>query len=526
MLIYCARLSLVPSSPLSDLLSAASSWLGTTSRGKFAGVDLAGDGHKAESGGSVVDWMAADFEAAQWHAIRYSHPDRVTDGRRWLTEIGVYRAPDSFICSVLLRTEETSAMVDPNVQTTRPKLVADIVERCKVSSDTCGGPPKALRLSDAEFFLYEVNNPARHHPIVQIAPTLDGRYLVNPEKAASQLAGVATVAVIPPDVDTYALEEAVSPRFSCYHGAVTIIWPVVGSGSTAMVPTRKVLAHSIEEVRARGAFPESQLLATVCHRMNEVYARDHITPEMVRSVKHRAALDTARKSATKKDPELESLVRQVDEDQRKEIDDLKAKLKARDAELGAAEAKANELETTVESLKMSLSATTGRSATPVDVGLSQDVRDALYVAMSKEARLADALKVVALLFPDRVIVLDSAWKSAREAEGFNDPRKAFDLLHTLCKDYWEAMAAGKSDSDARAVFGKAFSAKESETVEKNRKAQSLRTFVYKGKPIEMMMHLRIGVKDSVAETFRAHFEWDGVDKKVVIGHCGKHLNHK
>lgn len=526
MLIYCARLSLVPSSMLSDLLSAAASWLGSTSRGKFTGVNFAVDGHRTESGGSVVDWMAAEFEAAQWHAIRYSHPDRVTDGRRWLTEIGVYRAPDKFVCSVLLRTEETSAMVDPNVQTTRPKLVADIVERCMVSSDTCGGPPKLLRLSDAEIFLYEVNNPARHYPIVQIAPTLDGKYLVSPTKAASQLAGVATVAVIPPDVDTYALEEAVSPRYSCYHGAVNIIWPVVGSGSIAIVPTRKVLAHSIEEVRARGVLPESQLLATVCQRMNEVYARDHITPEMVRSVKHRAALDTARKAATKKDPELESLVRQVDEDQRKEIDDLKSKLRARDAELGAAEAKASELETRVESLKMSLAATSGRSATPIDAGLSQDVRDALYVAMSKDARLADALKVVTLLFPDRVIVLDSAWKSAKDAEAFTDPRKAFELLHTLCKQYWEAMVAGQSDAVAREAFGRAFSAKESETVEKNKKARSLRTFVYKGKPTEMMMHLRIGVKDSVAVTFRAHFEWDGVDKKVVIGHCGKHLDHK
>ncbi len=526
MLIYCARLSLVPSFPLNDLLTATSSWLSATSRGKFNGINLGGDGHKTDPDGSDVEWMAAEFDAVNWNAIRYSHHDRVTAGRRWLTEIGVYRARESFICSVLLRTEEASAMVDPNVRTTRPKLVENIVDRCKVSSDTCGGPPKALRLPEAEMFLYEVNNPARVHPIVQISSTPDGRYLVNPEKAASQLAGVATVAVIPPDVDTHALEEAVSPRFSSYHGAVTIIWPVVGSGSTAIVPTRKVLAHSIEEVRARGMFPEFELLATVCHRMNEAYARDHITPEMVRSVKHRAALDIARKSATKKDPELESLVRQVDEDQRKEIDDLKAKLKARDAELNAVEAKRSELETTVESLKMSLAATSDRSANPVDVGLSQDMRVALYVAMSKEARLADALKVVALLFPDRVIVLESAWKSAREAESFKDPRKAFNLLHILCKDYWEAMAAGKSDAEARAVFGKAFSAKESETVENNRKAQALRTFVYKSRPIEMMMHLRIGVKDSIAETFRAHFEWDGVDKKVVIGHCGKHLNHK
>lgn len=126
--------------------------------------------------------------------------------------------------------------------------------------------------------------------------------------------------------------------------------------------------------------------------------------------------------------------------------------------------------------------------------------------MSKEARLADALKIVVLLFPDRVIVLETAWKSAKDAAEFKDPRKAFDLLYTLCKDYWEAMAAGKSDAEARAVFGKAFSAKGSETVEKNRKARALRTFTYRGRSVEMMMHVKIGIKDSIAETFRAHFE--------------------
>ena len=36
----------------------------------------------------------------------------------------------------------------------------------------------------------------------------------------------------------------------------------------------------------------------------------------------------------------------------------------------------------------------------------------------------------------------------------------------------------------------------------------------------------IGNKESDAETFRAHFEWDGVERKVVLGHCGKHLDHK
>lgn len=42
----------------------------------------------------------------------------------------------------------------------------------------------------------------------------------------------------------------------------------------------------------------------------------------------------------------------------------------------------------------------------------------------------------------------------------------------------------------------------------------------------MWKHLKIGVKDSITETWRCHFEFDADEKKVVIGHCGRHLDFK
>ncbi|MDZ4688835.1 MAG: hypothetical protein SH850_27485 [Planctomycetaceae bacterium] len=526
MLIYCARLSLVPSSPVSSLMAVTAEWLRSKTHEVITENELAVDGERRAKDGSSVEWLAAMLDGEEWRGVRYAHPDRQVEGRQWVTEIGVRRAKAVFACSILLRTHEVSASVDPNVQTTRPKLVEEIVKRCKLAADTCGGAPRTLRLDDAEAFLYEVNNPDRQYPLVQISPTLDGNYLIGPERAASQLAGVAVVAVIPPDVDTYALEETLSLRFSSYRGAVNIIWPKVGVGAAALVPTYRILDHQIAEIRARGGEPEKKLLASLCHRMNEVYARDHITPEMVRSIKHRAALADARQSAANTDPDMESLVRQVDEDQRAEIESLKAKLKARDGEIATLEEKLGESETTVESLKASLAAKTGQVASAPDSALPAEARDALHKAMGKDAGLFDALKTLTLLFPDRIIVLGSAWKSARDADEFKYPRKAYDMLHTLCSDYWEAMANGKSDAEARSCLGQAFSAKESETVERNKNAKKLRTFRYKDNPMEMMMHIKIGNKDSVADTFRAHFEWDGTCRKVVIGHCGKHLDHK
>jgi len=94
----------------------------------------------------------------------------------------------------------------------------------------------------------------------------------------------------------------------------------------------------------------------------------------------------------------------------------------------------------------------------------------------------------------------------------------------LATSYVEDLMNGKGDADARAVFENAFAARESETVESNAAARKRRTFEYQGKSIPMMKHLKIGVKDSAAETLRIHFSWDAESKRVVIGHCGPHLD--
>ncbi|MFV8646948.1 hypothetical protein ACNREK_22150, partial [Ralstonia pseudosolanacearum] len=51
-----------------------------------------------------------------------------------------------------------------------------------------------------------------------------------------------------------------------------------------------------------------------------------------------------------------------------------------------------------------------------------------------------------------------------------------------------------------------------------------RTFNYCGKDFLMEKHLKHGVKDSPAETLRVHFEWFSNEKKIVVGHCGPHLD--
>jgi hypothetical protein len=130
------------------------------------------------------------------------------------------------------------------------------------------------------------------------------------------------------------------------------------------------------------------------------------------------------------------------------------------------------------------------------------------------------------LFPTRIEVLDSAFDSAKGSESFRHNKKLFSLLWKLATGYWYALAKGRGDVIARLGFGEHYAAQESESVQKNQRLRKRRTFIYAGKPLQMMKHLKIGVKSGVSECIRVHFEWDASRRIIVIGHCGRHLDLK
>lgn len=129
------------------------------------------------------------------------------------------------------------------------------------------------------------------------------------------------------------------------------------------------------------------------------------------------------------------------------------------------------------------------------------------------------------LCPGHLLVLESAWRSADEARGFEYADRLFELLWLLATSFRELKLAGAPDLVAgQQTFGNnSYAARESNTIEKNQQARRERTFSYNGRFVEMWQHLKIGVKDSESRTLRIHFCWDADRGQVVIGHCGRHL---
>ncbi|NMY11241.1 hypothetical protein HBO38_22810 [Pseudomonas veronii] len=142
------------------------------------------------------------------------------------------------------------------------------------------------------------------------------------------------------------------------------------------------------------------------------------------------------------------------------------------------------------------------------------------VAMRDSITPTDVLMFIESVSEGRVVVLDSAWKSAKEASAFQQSVRMLDVITSMVFPYYDSLMAGNPDATARAILGNAYSANESETVSSYRRLRAQREFEYQGEIHFFERHLKVG-NGAGLEGMRIHF--DIIDGKVVIAYTGPHL---
>jgi hypothetical protein len=158
---------------------------------------------------------------------------------------------------------------------------------------------------------------------------------------------------------------------------------------------------------------------------------------------------------------------------------------------------------------------------PINMETETRLVQVLPELASKNPPLTASLLAVETAWNDRIKVLPDAIASAKSSADFRLGEQAFDLLWRLATDYWVTVQEG-GDVKARGVFGSNYAAQEKKTLSKS--GVTKRTFDVDGEPIFMEQHLRIGTADNSSDTLRIHFCWLPKSKKIVIGHCGRHLD--
>ncbi len=206
-----------------------------------------------------------------------------------------------------------------------------------------------------------------------------------------------------------------------------------------------------------------------------------------------------------------------------ELEDLRKTLAAERRDLAAIRQDRDSLRGELGRAKQELSSLKNRRSHSDAGGGTIDSGFFLQLAARKqEPTPLECIDALARAFGDRCVVLDTARDSAKQMPPFRHGRKLLQLLLTLVTDYRDQLMNG-GDAEARRLFGNHYAAKESSTVNGNAELRSHRIFRHEGRDIEMFQHLKIGAKADQQKTIRIHFAWDGGSKRIVIGHCGKHL---
>ena len=488
MLVYSTTLWLASPTDIDRILQIIGQWLSRKARESIIPTSLKLNQSQRMHDGSWIETIRSDTSFPIVQAIRYTHADMEVSGRQWITEIGLRQESNNIDieCSILLRTSEISARVSTKIQVTRPLVVLDILEQCKPSMKTCGLSIKTLNDESAEAFRYVVTDQQRRHPLIVVSPTTSSNYLVDISRLSSLVVGLADVIKIPPDADTFYSERVIGEPYAAWRGAINLIFPEVNSAGKRYIPTKRLIPDELSEMISAGLQTENEILSMITHRTNLPHSWRHISPESVSELNLRRELARRREevSRTGETTEYISLLEEANNEQTNKIAQLEEEVRSLENEFSQHEEDIRQKNYTIESLKTSLSQANVSKTEPAISGLPDRIRDALLAAINQSTSPYQALLALTTLFPDRVTVLDGAWKSADKSKTFKYREPLFDLLEKLVTTYWESLASGKSDSEARTVFGTSYSAKESETVEKNARARMLRIFDCEGRKVE------------------------------------------
>lgn len=525
MLVYVNQLEFVDDNALTVVFRTIAGWLKEQTGHHFTTDELM-SGQEFSFDRQRVRTYRADARDPGVYGILFSNPDSSIGGRQWITEIGIRSENNSVMCTVLLETSDISTRVKDIPVTTKPKLIKYLIDNCQPVPETVGTTVQKLEENDHSFraFLAEIERPERRYPIVLVSHQFDGDSFVNPRTLQGHLVGLAQVVVVDEHMDSWVMERAIGRKYSAWGGAINIIYPSKGRD---FCRNKLYLIDELESLRSGGLNVNLDILSRITHYSNGYKKRQHFSPHDVRAKRasdYRKYLKERYQKAKDDGDQyelLEEAFQQIDEHDQI-IEEMKEtyqkELEAAQQETLDALEESGEKDSELWRLKSKLLALEASGTADVSPTVPVDAMEAVRSPTPEKC-----LQLLELTFPARVKILESAWKSARESESFKLTQKLADLLLRLSTDYYDKISTGP-DSEARRVFGpNEFSAQESESVRNNDNLAGKRTFEYRGTPVQMFRHLRIGVADSLTDTIRVHFHWDSEEKKIVIGHCGPHL---
>lgn len=141
--------------------------------------------------------------------------------------------------------------------------------------------------------------------------------------------------------------------------------------------------------------------------------------------------------------------------------------------------------------------------------------------------LTSVLKYAALIYGDRLVFHEDAFKDASEYSDFTSYIDCFNMLKGLATEMYEMSILKTKPLNTRQFWddtGYKVSLTDSHKTKTDPKFSSQREVVYKGRTVECFAHVKWGNRRP--NCLRIHFFVDYDDKKILIGHVVDHLDNQ
>ena len=534
MLVYVNNFNLVGANHFDKAFNSVAGWLKSVT-GKHFTVDELRSNSEYQHEKFKIRVYTATKKEPYLYSILLTHKDDHVHGRYWSTEISIRLDKSSTFLSILLETQDVSTRVTTIPSSTRPKLVSFLLKNSQLDYDTVGIKPNKITDTTEDYtaFSYEVVRLDRNYPLILVSNEHEAKPLINPKKLQEQLLGLAQVVYTEDEIDSWEMERTLGRKYSAWGGAINIIFPPYKKNSCA---THLLLNNDIKSLLESKINLNHHILSIITHKTNAIKNKAHFSPVDVRSKRqkdYQASLkekfnaleesndfkELAEEAFTQLE-EQSNVIDNINEEHQKKVLALEALYFGSLEELDAAQQELNSKEFKINDLKGLIQQLTSNSKS----GLQNEniSKEELVNCLALDLYPEQCLRIISDFIPERVTILESAYKSAKEMGRFKNGRGLILKLWRLGNEYLDAFLTS-GDSKAKEVFGKSYSAKESETTTNNRRLSSLRKFNYNGQSIEMQRHLKIGVSQNVEQTLRVYFHVDQEEKKIIIGYCGEHL---
>jgi hypothetical protein len=457
--------------------------------------------------------VASPTSSVRHTVLNWSYPDEEDGNLFWNSRVEIGEFDGRVEFSFQLSFDSAQYLISPvDFRLRRPRIVGVLLKefRCTCGDSELSLGPKEIGVEQIEDFVANrLLSPTRRIPIVLLSrASAFEKTLVDPNRLADRLAGIAETYFLKDKWAGFALTDSIGKIYSCYNGALRTYWPGFDPTGSSFSPI-----YLPERLLLIGDRVVEDLLGLFAGISAFRYVRGPVTADAIEYLHAERTRETEKLKADAKERgdlnELLELASQENEEVRKQNDALREENGLLSANLALAQ----------ENFRV-ISQSHGL---PEGVGESGSSHtEETFTAEPKS--IEEAVVAAKESFATTLVIQDSALDSARDSpfKQFSKVQQALLAMHEVCLSWRSARKKRTPMGTFETAFqGKGFEYKPRESMTAKGKWGDEYEMTYRSKRVSIEPHLALG-KGGPDTCLRIHFYMDEEEGKFVVAHVGRH----